>query len=259
MRVKTFSAGVCPVTWCPQHPQFDPILLPQPSALLSYSLTSPSQTIIPLRGALALPPPRFVASFPVYCGLFFLQQAYLLIFHTGRSNTFCTCGDLHLQDPRGSLPSLMKQEGGLGDRKMHDSFKLLLLSPSRTWVHASTQKAFLLFVSHWKKKICLGFFLTNVVFLCKILPDSLLTRKITANHPGMLRWVCSGPDALTPPPTKTHSSHWVDIFPLLLCLKCSIPTTAKQMHLLSHHPSSRPLLLPSIPCTNPWPLLHFLP
>lgn len=158
--VKTFSAGVCPVTWCPQHPQFDPILLPQPSALLSYSLTSPSQTTIPLRGALALPPPRFVASFPVYCGLFFLQQAYLLIFQIGRSNTFCTCGDLHLQDPRGSPPSLMKQEGGLGDRKTHDSFKLLLLSPSRTRVHASTQKAFLLFVSHWKKKRCVvrGFF-----------------------------------------------------------------------------------------------------
>lgn len=144
----------------PPAPQFDPILLPQPSALLSYSLTSPSQTTIPLRGALALPPPRFVASFPVYCGLFFLQQAYLLIFQTGRSNTFCTCGDLHLQDPWGSPPSLMKQEGGLGDRKTHDSFKLLLLSPSRTRVHASTQKAFLLFVSHWKKKRCVvrGFF-----------------------------------------------------------------------------------------------------
>lgn len=118
-------------------------------------LRSPSQTAIPLRGALALPPPRFVASFPVYCAgglvffiIFFLQQAYLLIFLTGQSNTFHTCGDLHLQDPRGSLPSLVKQEGGLGDRKMHDSFKLLLLSPSGTQVHASTQKAFLLFVSY---------------------------------------------------------------------------------------------------------------
>lgn len=35
VRVKTFSRGVCPVTRRPQHPQFDPILLSQPSALLS--------------------------------------------------------------------------------------------------------------------------------------------------------------------------------------------------------------------------------
>lgn len=32
----------------------------------------------------------------------------------------------------------MKQEGGLGDRKMHGSFKLLLLSPSGTRAHANT-------------------------------------------------------------------------------------------------------------------------
>lgn len=35
-------------------------------------------------------------------------------------------------EPRGCLPSLLTQGGGLGDRKMHGSFKLLLLSPSRT-------------------------------------------------------------------------------------------------------------------------------
>lgn len=143
----------------PPAPQFDPILLPQPSALLSYSLTSPSQTTIPLRGALALPPPRFVASFPVYCGLFFLQQAYLLIFQTGRSNTFCTCGDLHLQDPRGSPPSLMKQEGGLGDRKTHDSFKLLLLSPSRTRSTQAHKKHFFYsFLTGKKKDVLFGVF-----------------------------------------------------------------------------------------------------
>lgn len=76
---------------------------------------------------------------------------------------------------------------------MHDSFKLLLLSPSRTQVPASTQKASLLFVSYWKKKKkknrkgCL--FPTEMIILFKILPYSLSMRKITANHSGMLRWV----------------------------------------------------------------------
>ena len=39
-------------------------------------LRSRSQTTIPLRGALALPPPRFVASFPVYCGFFCSKHIY---------------------------------------------------------------------------------------------------------------------------------------------------------------------------------------
>lgn len=148
-------------------------------------LRPPSQTTIPLRGALALPPPRFVASFSVYCGLGFIsQRAYLLIFHTGQSNTLCTCGDLHLQDPRGSLPSLMKQERGLGDRKMHDGFKLLLLSPSRTQGKASTKKAFLLFVSYGKKKDVV--FPTDIISLVKILSLQLVHKEITASHSGML-------------------------------------------------------------------------
>jgi len=131
-----------------QHPRSDAVLHPQHSPLLYYpfSKVSLSNSDSFERSSCS---PLLSASFPAHCGVFlFLQRAYLLIFHTGQSNTFCTCGDLHLQDPRGSLPSLTEQKGGLGDRKMHDSFKLLLLSPSRTQLCASTQKAFLLFTSY---------------------------------------------------------------------------------------------------------------
>lgn len=147
-RVKTFSAG-----GCPQHPQSDAIPLPQQSALLYYRFAKVSlSNSYSFERSSCSPSSPLCSKFScVLCWwfvVFFLQQAYLLIFLTGQSNTFRTCGDLHLQDPRGSLPSPVKQEGGLGDRKMHDSFKLLLLSPSRTQVRASTQKALLLFVSY---------------------------------------------------------------------------------------------------------------
>lgn len=117
---KTSSPGICP-----QHPQPDAIPLPQESALLYYGFSKVSlSSSYSFERSSCSPSSPFCSKFSrvLWCWLFFffffsLQQAYLLIFHTGQSNMFCTCGDLHLQDPRGSPPSLLKRGGRIRGQK----------------------------------------------------------------------------------------------------------------------------------------------
>lgn len=120
----------------PQHPPLIPFLLP--SKVLGFIISflrSPSATAIPLRGALALPSLLCTVGF-CCLGFCFAGSIFIDFSHWAAQHI------PHLWGSSFAGPTIPHGTGGRTEgQKMHDSFKLLLLSPSRTQVHSKHTKS----------------------------------------------------------------------------------------------------------------------